>query len=51
MKKAFMMIGLVAVFAGVVLLTPSMVPAQEKVIKLRYSNFFPPVHPNAKLSE
>jgi TRAP-type C4-dicarboxylate transport system substrate-binding protein len=26
-------------------------PAQEKVTKLRYSNFFPPMHPNAKLSE
>ena len=51
MKKAFMMIGLVAVFAGVVLLTPSMVPAQEKVVKLRYSNFFPPVHPIAKLGD
>jgi TRAP-type transport system periplasmic protein len=25
--------------------------AQEKVIKLRYSNFFPPVHPISKLSE
>jgi TRAP-type C4-dicarboxylate transport system substrate-binding protein len=25
--------------------------AQEKVIKLRYSNFFPPVHPISKLAE
>lgn len=25
--------------------------AEEKVIKLRYSNFFPPAHPNSKLSE
>jgi TRAP-type transport system periplasmic protein len=51
MKKVFLIIGLVSIFAGFVLLTPSSVPAQEKVIKLRYSNFFPPVHPNAKLSE
>jgi hypothetical protein len=29
----------------------SPVPAQEKVVKLRYSIFFPPVHPIAKLGE
>jgi TRAP-type C4-dicarboxylate transport system substrate-binding protein len=33
------------------LLFSAPLPAQEKVTKLRYSNFFPPMHPNAKLSE
>ncbi len=51
MKKVFLLIGLVAVFAGFVLLAPSSAPAQEKVLKLRYSTFFPPVHPIAKLAD
>ena len=46
-----MIIGLVSIFVGFVLLTPSSVPAQEKVLKLRYSTFFPPVHPIAKLAD
>ena len=51
MKKGFLIIGLVLMFVGLVLLTPSSVPAQEKVLKLRYSSFFPPMHPIAKLQD
>lgn len=39
------------VVAVVFLASAIPVSAQEKVVKLRYSNFFPPVHPISKLAE
>jgi len=51
MQKRFWIIGLSAIFGALVAFAPLSATAEEKVIKLRYSNFFPPVHPNAKLSE
>jgi TRAP-type C4-dicarboxylate transport system substrate-binding protein len=52
MKKGF---GVTWAISGMVmcafLLTSAPLQAQEKVVKLRYSNFFPPVHPISKLSE
>jgi TRAP-type transport system periplasmic protein len=42
-----------AIFVTVAMVFSLSLPvwAQEKVVKLRYSNFFPPVHPTSKLSE
>ena len=52
MKKGFGMTWAIISFAiGAFLLTSLPLQAEEKVIKLRYSNFFPPVHPISKLSE
>ena len=34
-----------------IFILPTLSCAQEKVVKLRYSNFFPPVHAISKLSE
>jgi TRAP-type transport system periplasmic protein len=52
MKKGF---GAVVILTGILLavflLASPPAQADEKVIKLRYSNFFPPVHPISKLSE
>lgn len=51
MKKS-LMIHVFAVFTILAFLSVSVpLQAQEKVIKLRYSNFFPPVHPISKLAE
>ncbi|HEY3275477.1 MAG TPA: TRAP transporter substrate-binding protein [Syntrophorhabdaceae bacterium] len=52
MKKGF---GVICTIVGIMivafLFTSIPAQAQEKVIKLRYSNLFPPVHPISKLSE
>jgi TRAP-type transport system periplasmic protein len=50
-KMSIRILGAMVVLS--VLLLGASVPlqAQEKVLKLRYSNFFPPVHPISKLSE
>jgi TRAP-type C4-dicarboxylate transport system substrate-binding protein len=50
MKKFFFFSGLFFLFTLVVF-QASAVHAQEKVIKLKYSNFFPPSHKNSILSE
>lgn len=51
MKKSTIIKGVVVVFVFLFLLSSVPLQAQEKVLKLRYSNFFPPVHPISKLSE
>ncbi|MCX8111497.1 MAG: TRAP transporter substrate-binding protein [Syntrophorhabdaceae bacterium] len=51
MKKGFVVKLVVFVLATVFCLTSLPLYAQEKVIKLRYSNFFPPAHPISKLAE
>jgi TRAP-type C4-dicarboxylate transport system substrate-binding protein len=43
-------LGVVITVIGIFIL-PTVTCAQEKVVKLRYSNFFPPVHAISKLSE
>jgi len=43
-------LGVVITVIGIFIL-PTVTCAQEKVVKLRYSNFFPPVHAIGKLSE
>ena len=51
MKKGF---GVASIFVGIILavfLFGSFPAHAQKVVKLRYSNFFPPVHPISKLSE
>ena len=51
MKKGKRFFALLALTGLLVLVFTAQAPAQEKVLKLRYSNFFPPVHPIAKLAE
>ena len=51
MKRRFVWMGVLFLVTVSFLTLSSPLSAQEKVIKLRYSNLFPPMHPNAKLSE
>lgn len=51
MKKSFMVKLAVFLMVAVFCLTSLPIYAQDKVLKLRYSNFFPPVHPISKLAE
>jgi TRAP-type C4-dicarboxylate transport system substrate-binding protein len=51
MKKRYVLQILVAVMVLLFFCTTGPLFAQEKVVKLRYSNFFPPVHPISKLAE
>jgi len=51
MKKHCVLWCIISVVAIVFLASTIPVNAQEKVVKLRYSNFFPPVHPISKLAE
>lgn len=50
-KKHVFRLGIVGLILFSFLVLSAPLPAQEKVIKLRYSNLFPPMHPNAKLSD
>jgi TRAP-type C4-dicarboxylate transport system substrate-binding protein len=51
MKKRNGLLILTSVMALTFFCTTGHLFAEEKVIKLRYSNFFPPVHPISKLAE
>lgn len=51
MKRTLWIACLIVAFGALAALTPFSAGAEDKVLKLRYSNFFPPVHPIAKLSE
>lgn len=52
MKRCFSItFVLVGIMICAFLFTSIPLHAQEKVVKLRYSNFFPPVHPISKLAE
>ena len=51
MKKRYGLRILVAVMVLLFFCITGPLFAQEKVVKLRYSNFFPPVHPISKLAE
>lgn len=51
MKKSYVLRIFVAVMVILFFCTTSPLFAQQKEIKLRYSNFFPPVHPISKLAE
>lgn len=52
MKRDIFIKLLVVVFmVSTIFILSSPLHAQEKVLKLRYSNFFPPAHANSKLSE
>lgn len=50
MKKFMVIFGLFIALTLMIAL-PSLIQADEKVIKLKYSNFFPPSHKNSILSE
>ncbi|MBI5586473.1 MAG: TRAP transporter substrate-binding protein [Deltaproteobacteria bacterium] len=51
MKKKFVALSVLFLVALSFLLISTPLSAQEKVIKLRYSNLFPPVHPFAKMAD
>lgn len=52
MKKSYGLRIFVAIMVFAFLcITTSPIITQEKVVKLRYSNFFPPMHPISKLAE
>ncbi|OPY80140.1 MAG: Sialic acid-binding periplasmic protein SiaP precursor [Syntrophorhabdus sp. PtaU1.Bin058] len=51
MRKHCVLWCIVSIVAIVFLASAIPVNAREKVVKLRYSNFFPPVHPISKLAE
>ncbi|MBI5443922.1 MAG: TRAP transporter substrate-binding protein [Deltaproteobacteria bacterium] len=51
MKKGFSVRGAVLTAVGAALLLSGAARAEEHVVKLRYSNMWPPVHPISKLGE
>jgi TRAP-type C4-dicarboxylate transport system substrate-binding protein len=51
MRKRYVLQMFVAVAVLLFFCSTGPLFAQEKVVKLRYSNFFPPVHPISKLAE
>lgn len=51
MKKRILLIGLLIFGIGCMGISFSPLPAEAKVIKLTYSNFFPPTHIQSKLAE
>lgn len=51
MNKSKIVVGVTVILVFLMGLVAVPLQAEEKIIKLRYSNFFPPVHPISKLSE
>lgn len=51
MKKKCIVLMVIAAVGLMFFCTAGPLSAQEKVVRLRYSNFFPPVHPISKLAE
>lgn len=51
MLRRICVTGLAVIFGAITILGSLSAEAGDKAMKLRYSNFFPPAHPNAKLSQ